>query len=181
MNIFIQLLTYFRIIIAPIIFLCITYFHAYEIALIFFILASVSDFLDGFLARKYNFESTIGKVLDPVADKILTTFLFISLTLSLNSFFIGFAGSIILGREFLVGGLREYNSVSKNSDATKVTFLAKVKTTTQFVTFTGFLLGLLLNSSFILFLSNILLLLSVIITLQTGLSYLIATFKKLRE
>ena len=75
MNHFIQFLTYFRIFIAPIIFLLITFNHLYGWALILFFLAGISDYWDGFLARKYNLESIFGEVLDPIADKILITFL----------------------------------------------------------------------------------------------------------
>ena len=75
MNYFIQFLTYFRIFIAPVIFILITLFDAYEWALILFLLASISDYWDGFLARKYKLESMVGEVIDPIADKILTMFL----------------------------------------------------------------------------------------------------------
>ena len=79
MNYFIQFLTYFRIFIAPVIFILITLYGAYEWALILFLLASISDYWDGFLARKYNLESMIGEVIDPIADKILALFLILAL------------------------------------------------------------------------------------------------------
>ena len=95
MNYFIQSLTYFRILIAPVIFLLIIPFNLYGFALIFFMLAGISDYWDGFLARKYNLESMIGAVLDPIADKILVTFVILALSIELVSFYIGFAGGII--------------------------------------------------------------------------------------
>ena len=79
MNYFIQFLTYFRILIAPIIFLLITFYDSYGFALLLFILASISDYWDGFLARKYKLESIVGEVLDPIADKILSLFVILSL------------------------------------------------------------------------------------------------------
>tara|TARA_B100000900_G_scaffold369511_1_gene347408 strand:- start:3441 stop:3977 length:537 start_codon:yes stop_codon:yes gene_type:complete len=178
MNYFIQCLTYFRIIIAPIIFLLITLFDSYFWALIFFLLASISDYWDGLLARKYNFESIFGAILDPIADKILIIFLILALTLELSSIFIGLVGGSMLVREFWVAALRDLNARQDNSNATEVTFLAKVKTSIQFITFSFYLLGLSLNNSLILFLSNFLLFLALIITLQTGLYYTISTFKK---
>tara|TARA_B100000609_G_C16978814_1_gene312743 strand:- start:47 stop:511 length:465 start_codon:yes stop_codon:yes gene_type:complete len=153
-------------------------FNLYGWALFLFFLASISDYWDGFLARKYRLESTFGAVLDPIADKVLATFLILALTLELSSIFIGMAGGIMLVREFWVGALRDLNARQNNSDATKVTLLAKIKTFIQFLTFSLFLLGLVLNNSLILFISNFLLFLALIITLQTGLSYTMSTFKK---
>jgi len=178
MNYFIQSLTYFRIFIAPIIFLLITFYDSYILALFLFILASISDYWDGFLARKYKLESTIGAVLDPIADKILVTFLILGLSLELSSIFIGMVGGIILVREFWVGALRDLNARQNNPDATKVSLLAKTKTFIQFIAFSSYLFGLALNNSLILFTSNFLLFLALIITLQTGLSYTMSTFKQ---
>ena len=178
MNHFIQFLTFFRILIAPIIFLLITLYDSYGLALFLFILASISDYWDGFLARKYKLESIMGAVLDPIADKILVTFLILALSHELSSIFIGMVGGIMLVREFWVGALRDLNARQDNSDATKVTFLAKIKTFIQFITFSSYLFGLVLNNSLILFTSNFLLFLALIITLQSGLSYTMSTFKK---
>ena len=178
MNYFIQFLTYFRILIAPIIFILITLFDFYGWALLLFFIASISDYWDGFLARKYNLESMLGAVLDPIADKILVTFIILALSIELSSVFIGLVGGIMLVREFWVGALRDLNARQNNSDATKVTSLAKIKTSIQFITFSSYLLGLVLNNSLILFISNFLLFLALIITLQTGLSYTMSTFKQ---
>ena len=178
MNFFVQSLTYFRIITAPILFILITYFDFSGAALILFIVASSSDYWDGYLARKYNLESELGAILDPIADKILVTFLILALAIELNSIFIGFLGGLVLVREFWVGALRDVNARQDNQEATKVTQLAKIKTTIQFLTFNSFLLGLYLGNTLILFISNFLLFLALIITLQTGLSYTISTFKQ---
>jgi CDP-diacylglycerol--glycerol-3-phosphate 3-phosphatidyltransferase len=178
MNYFIQFLTYFRILIAPIIFILITLYDSYGWALFLFFLASISDYWDGFLARKYNLESIIGAVLDPIADKILATFLILALSLELSSIFIAMIGGIILVREYWVGALRDLNSKNGNDSATNVTYLAKIKTSLQFLTFASFLTGLYLENSLIIFLSNFLLFLALIVTIQTGLSYTIATFKR---
>jgi len=178
MNHFIQFLTYFRIFIAPFIFLLITMYDSYTMAMFLFFLASISDYWDGFLARKYKLESIVGGVLDPIADKILVTFLILALSLELSSIFIGMVGGLMLVREFWVGALRDLNARQNNSDATKVTFFAKTKTSIQFITFSSYLFGLVLNNALILFLSNFLLFLALIITLQTGLSYTIATFRR---
>ena len=135
MNYFIQFLTYFRILIAPVIFILITLYDSYGWALSLFFLASISDYWDGFLARKYNLESIIGAVLDPIADKILTTFLILALSLELSSIFVSMIGGMILAREYWVGALRDLNSKNGNYSATNVTYLAKIKTSLQFLVY----------------------------------------------
>ena len=85
---------------------------------------------------------------------------------------------MILVREFWVSALRDINARNFNNEATSVTFLAKVKTSLQLFALGSFLIGLFINSALVLFISNFFLLLALIITLQTGLSYTIATFKK---
>jgi len=178
MNNFIQILTYFRIIAGPIIFFLILVFQSYGIALSILLLASASDYWDGYLARKYSLTSVLGAVLDPIADKILITFVLIALVLALDSIFIAFLGSIMLAREFWVGALRDFNARNGNEAATTVTFLAKIKTTMQLVTFCWILTGLYFNSGLMIFLGNFFLFLALIITMQTGLSYTIATFRR---
>ena len=178
MNYFIQFLTYFRIFIAPVIFILITTFDSYGWALFLFFLASISDYWDGFLARKYKLESMVGEVIDPIADKILTMFMILALCIELSSIFIGMVGGMMLARELWVAALRDLNARQKTSESTKVTFLAKFKTSIQLLTFSFYLIGLTLNNALILFISNFLLFLALIITIQTGLSYTIATFKR---
>ena len=178
MNSFIQILTYFRIIAGPMIFCLILVFQSYGIALSILLLASASDYWDGYLARKYSLTSVLGAVLDPIADKILITFVLIGLILALDSTFIAFLGSIMLAREFWVGALRDFNARNGNEAATTVTFLAKIKTTMQLATFCWMLTGLYLNNGLMIFVGDFFLILALIITLQTGLSYTIATFRR---
>jgi phosphatidylglycerophosphate synthase len=122
--------------------------------------------------------SELGGVLDPIADKILIVFVLFGISLVLGSSYVGFVGSIILAREFWVGALRDLNARNNNLSATKVSFLAKLKTSLQFLAFGGFLIGLYLENVLIIFISNFVLFLALIITLQTGLSYTMASFKR---
>ena len=178
MNNFIQILTYFRIIAGPIIFFLILVSQSYGIALSILLLASASDYWDGYLARKYSLTSELGEILDPIADKILITFVLLALVLALDSTFIAFLGSLMLAREFWVGALRDFNARNGNEAATTVTFLAKIKTTMQLATFCWMLTGLYLNNGLMIFVGDFFLILALIITLQTGLSYTIATFRR---
>ena len=66
----------------------------YWYAFILFFIASITDYFDGYLARKYNSVSQIGEILDPIADKILIVFLLFAISVNLTSYYIGFAFSI---------------------------------------------------------------------------------------
>ena len=179
MNYFIQFLTYFRILIAPVIFLLII-FNLYGWALVLSLIAASSDFWDGFLARRYGLETTLGSILDPIADMILLTFLILALSLTKSSSYIGFIGGLILIREFWVAALRDINARENNIEATRVTFLAKIKTFLQLTALLVILFGLYLGNSLLILIGNFALLASLIVTLQTGLEYTVNTFNNLK-
>lgn len=176
MSLFINLLTSLRIVSAVVIFIFLTLTEMYWYALIFFIFASISDYFDGYLARKYSKTSELGEILDPIADKILIVFLFFGLSVSLSSYYIAFIGALIIAREIWVGALRDYNARQNNTNATKVTFLAKIKTTTQLLTIGLYLAGLALNNMLIILTSDIFLIISLMVTLFTGYEYTKKTF-----
>jgi CDP-diacylglycerol--glycerol-3-phosphate 3-phosphatidyltransferase len=177
MKFFINSLTISRIALAPFIFAFIVYFQAFGIALFLFVLTSVTDFLDGYFARKYDLTSEVGRILDPIADKVLIIFMLIAISLHLGSLSVGFMSAIIISREIWVSALREMNALNNNSEATQVTFLAKIKTTIQLFAIGGFLIAFYLNSTFIEFLCIFFLFLALIITVQTGIEYTRSSFK----
>ena len=178
MKLFINFLTISRILLGPIIFILILYWEAFMVSLFLFIFASISDYLDGYLARKYNLVSLMGSVLDPIADKILITFMIVALALSLESFLIAFLGCVILAREFWVAALRDFNARTENINATQVSFMAKIKTTIQLSAIGCYLFGLALNNYLLIFLADFILFAAFIVTLQTGLVYTAKTFSK---
>lgn len=149
----------------------------YLLALILFFLAGITDYFDGYLARKYNAVSKLGEILDPIADKILILFLLFGLAINLSSYLVGFIGAIIITREIWVGALRDLNARNGKSDITKVTFIAKIKTSIQIFTISIYLFGLTLNNMLILIIGDIFLFISLFITLYTGFIYSINTFK----
>ncbi|MDA9353028.1 CDP-diacylglycerol--glycerol-3-phosphate 3-phosphatidyltransferase [Gammaproteobacteria bacterium] len=176
MIIIINLLTFSRIILAPVIFMLLMTSNGYLLALILFFVASITDYFDGYLARKYDAVSALGEILDPIADKILIVFVLFGLSVNLSSYLIAFMGAVILTREIWVGALRDLNARNNRSHATKVTFLAKIKTTVQLFTIAIYLLGLTLNKMLILVIGDIFLFISIFITLYTGFIYTTNTF-----
>tara|TARA_A100000164_G_scaffold379116_1_gene422553 strand:- start:601 stop:1146 length:546 start_codon:yes stop_codon:yes gene_type:complete len=179
MTTFINILTISRILAAGFIFILLMSPDGYFKALIIFFLASISDFVDGFLARKYNSVSELGEILDPIADKILIVFAFFGLAVNLDSYLIGFVGSVIITREIWVAALRDLNARRNNTSATKVTFLAKIKTSIQLFTIGIYLFGLTLNNMLMIQFGHIFLIISLLITIYTGFLYTINSFKKI--
>ena len=177
MTTLINILTLSRIFLAAIIFVLLMSPEGYVLALLLFFLAGVTDYFDGYLARKYNAVSQLGEILDPIADKILILFVLFGLAINLSSYLVGFIGAIIITREIWVGALRDLNARNGKSKATKVTFLAKIKTTIQLFTISIYLFGLALNNMLMIIFGDILLFMSLFITLYTGYIYTLNTFK----
>ena len=142
-----NLLTYARILAVPLVLLCFylegrtrpTDFWRWS-ALIIFCVASFTDYLDGYIARTWQQTSNIGKMLDPIADKLLVSavLLLLAYDRTIDKWSL-WAAVIILCREILVSGLREYLAVLKVS--VPVTRLAKWKTTIQLVAIAFLLAG----------------------------------------
>jgi CDP-diacylglycerol--glycerol-3-phosphate 3-phosphatidyltransferase len=174
---FINILTLSRIFLAAIIFIFLMSPDGYLYALILFFLAGVTDYIDGYLARKYNAVSQLGEILDPISDKILILFVLFGIAINLSSYLIGFIGAIIISREIWVGALRDLNARNRRSKATKVTFLSKIKTTVQLFTLTIYLIGLTANQMLLIILADIFLFISLFITIYTGYIYTINSFK----
>tara|TARA_B100001250_G_scaffold170478_1_gene146829 strand:- start:1328 stop:1879 length:552 start_codon:yes stop_codon:yes gene_type:complete len=101
------------------------------ISLKIFFLASLSDFLDGYIARKYNFVSSFGKNIDPISDKILVISSFIVLSIFYPSILPFWMILLIVLRDILVTILRYYR-FSSSSDF-KTSFIAKRKTLVQII------------------------------------------------
>jgi CDP-diacylglycerol---glycerol-3-phosphate 3-phosphatidyltransferase len=140
-----NILTYARIAAVPVVVGCMygsNIMHAGQwlrwVALIVFIAAAVTDFLDGYLARVWDQQSTLGRMLDPIADKLLVsaTLLMLAAEETIRGWSL-LAAVVILCREILVSGLREY--LAELRVTVQVTRLAKWKTTGQLLAI-GFLI-----------------------------------------
>jgi CDP-diacylglycerol--glycerol-3-phosphate 3-phosphatidyltransferase len=135
-------------------------------AALVFVIASVTDFFDGFIARNWNQKTTLGAILDPLADKMLILAAFLGLILIDRANI--WAVYIILTREFFITGLRVM-AVSEGKDIA-ASMAGKVKTVFQMIAI-GFLC---MNWP----LANILLWISVGLTLYSGFEYIIGYTKK---
>ena len=136
-----NILTIGRILIVPFFVLAfyLPGFYGDLTALILFIVASFTDFLDGMLARLLGEESKLGELLDPIADKIIVATALILLVMdgTIRNYEV-IAAIIILTREILISGLREF--LAKGKIKLPVSNLAKLKTVLQMVS-----IGLLLS------------------------------------
>ena len=182
-----NMLTYARILAVPMVVLC--FFlegrlqssdFARWSALVIFVLASVTDYLDGYLARAWQQTSNIGRMLDPIADKLLVATCLLLLAADTDRTIAGWtlwAAIIILCREILVSGLREYLADLKVS--VPVTRLAKWKTAIQMVAIAVLLAGPALDKivPYATETGIILLWVAALITLYTGYDYFRAGLK----
>ena len=126
-------LTLVRCILTPLFLACVVIdfpLH-YGVALLVFIAASLTDYFDGQIARKRNLVTNLGKFLDPLADKALTTAAFIGFVHMLNSRSLPWALFIILIREFAVTSARLL--AAKDGVVVAASFAGKLKTVMQMV------------------------------------------------
>ena len=138
-----NILTVMRLIAAPGVAIMFLYFHrpwADWFALTLFVVAAVTDWFDGYIARRWQQESKFGAMLDPIADKAMVVIALVIIT--------GYSGmnpwlilpvTVILFREVFVSGLREF--LGAKAGLLKVTKLAKWKTTAQMVAIAILFLG----------------------------------------
>ena len=96
-----------------------------------FALASISDWVDGYLARMLKQESAFGAFLDPVADKLMVVVAIILIVQTNPTIYIALPSIIIVAREISISALREWMAELRKSAAVKVSFIGKAKTTAQ--------------------------------------------------
>ncbi|HET9616843.1 MAG TPA: CDP-diacylglycerol--glycerol-3-phosphate 3-phosphatidyltransferase [Pseudolabrys sp.] len=184
-----NILTYGRIAAVPVV-VGLLFWHGFFagplwlrwVALAVFIAAGVTDFLDGYFARIWGQVSSLGRMLDPIADKLLVAscLLMLSADETIRGWTL-FAAVIILCREILVSGLREY--LAELRVGVPVTRLAKWKTSAQLVA-VGFLVAGEAGDQVISVVSQVgiwLLWLSAMLTLYTGYDYMRAGLRYMIE
>ena len=105
--------------------------NARPIAAILFGIAAVTDFLDGWVARKYGQGSAFGEFLDPVADKLMVSIVLVMLVQGDPDWHVDIIAMIIIGREITISALREWMATIGERANVKVSFAGKIKTTLQ--------------------------------------------------
>ena len=121
----------------------------YTTTLVLFLLAALSDFFDGFLARKYNVCTKIGGVMDHIGDKLLVVNTFILLCIMMPVWFIVIPVIIMVARELYISGLREFLGTQKiEMPVPHARFsMGKIKTTMQMISILAFLALFVLGAS----------------------------------
>ncbi len=135
------ILTLLRIVMIPV--LVVVFYLPVEwsnlAALLVFALAAITDWLDGWIARRYGMAIAFGAFLDPVADKLMVTVALILIVQRNPEWLLALSSAIIIGREITVSALREWMAALGESGRVRVAWTGKIKTILQMVAI-GFLL-----------------------------------------
>ncbi len=126
-------ITLFRIALIPLFVLVfyLPFSWANVVATVIFAIASFSDWVDGYLARSMQLESSFGAFLDPVADKLMVVVVIVLLVEANPSIFVALPSIVIVAREISISALREWMAQLGASTTVKVSFIGKTKTVAQ--------------------------------------------------
>lgn len=166
-----NLVTYFRLLIIPVV--VVSYHselvHSHLIAAALFTFASLSDWLDGYLARKLNLTSEFGAFLDPVADKLLVVTVLIMLVGEINLLLL--PTTVIIAREILISALREWMASRGNREAVAVAFSGKLKTTFQMMAIIVLMLVTDVTPDWLLMTGYVMIYIAATLSLYSALNY----------
>jgi CDP-diacylglycerol--glycerol-3-phosphate 3-phosphatidyltransferase len=105
--------------------------YARPVSTAIFLFAGITDWLDGYLARKMDLETAFGAFLDPVADKLMVAFVLVLIVQAEASPYLAIPAAVIIGRELTIASLREWMAEIGQRAKVKVSNLGKWKTTAQ--------------------------------------------------
>ncbi|SEQ05414.1 CDP-diacylglycerol--glycerol-3-phosphate 3-phosphatidyltransferase [Ectothiorhodospira magna] len=130
-----NLLTWMRIALIPLIVVVYYYPHPLSgpVSAMIFALAAITDWLDGYLARRLGQTSSFGAFLDPVADKLMVATALVLLVDNPGGMLLAVAAAIIIGREIAISALREWMAELGQRGKVAVSWIGKLKTTAQMV------------------------------------------------
>lgn len=152
-------------------------------AALIFVLASVTDWFDGWLARRWNQTSNFGAFLDPVADKLMVAVTLFLLVQSHHTALMAIVSSIIVGREIGVSALREWMASIGQRSRVQVAMVGKFKTVMQVVAIVVLLLEHDRDAELLRYwyVGETLLVIAAVLTIWSGLVYLHAAWPSFRE
>jgi CDP-diacylglycerol--glycerol-3-phosphate 3-phosphatidyltransferase len=129
------IVTFIRILLIPaiIVMFYLPWSYAHLGAAVIFILASFTDWLDGYLARVFNQTTKFGAFLDPVADKLIVAVALVIIVGEFGTVYIAIPAAIIVGRELIVSALREWMAELGKRTSVAVGRIGKIKTTVQMI------------------------------------------------
>lgn len=113
--------------------------YSAEITTLIFFIASITDWFDGYLARKWNQTTRLGAFLDPVADKVLVAIALVSVVEYYHTWWITIPAGIMIAREIIISALREWMAELGERASVAVSIWGKVKTTAQMLALGGLL------------------------------------------
>ena len=145
------------------------------VALVIFVVASISDYIDGKWARKKKIVTEFGSFLDPLADKMLVNLAFLALVY-LNVIPV-WIFAIILVRDFAVDGLRMM--AARSGKTLSASFFGKLKTTFQMIALAIIISNTFISSNELTILGNTILYIALILTIWSGVDYFIKDWKRL--
>ncbi len=156
--------------------------HFYFAALIVFVIAASTDWIDGYWARRFNQVTQLGRIFDPFVDKIIICGTFILLGAEPGSGIAAWMAVVVVGREMLVTALRSF--IEQRGGDFSASFSGKLKMLLQCAAVVASLLTLMYAPSSPSWLPIVLVLtvwLAILSTIQSGLSYLVAAATYFRE
>lgn len=138
-----NILTLSRVIMIPLMVIGFYWFGAIGsiIAAAMFAIASITDWFDGYLARKWNQTTPLGAFLDPVADKLIVAVALVLLVEHFATLWMTIPASIIIGREIVISALREWMAELGKRANIAVSYIGKVKTALQMIAITVLLVA----------------------------------------
>ena len=155
--------------------------NARPIAAILFGIAAVTDFIDGWIARRFNQMSRFGEFLDPVADKLMVVIVLVMLVQAQSSLWEDIVAMIIIGREITVSALREWMASIGERATVKVQFSGKLKTTFQMFGIAFMVWQEPLFGIDIYRVGYVLLILAAVLTIYSMIAYLRAAWPSMRD
>lgn len=157
------------------------YHWSYSASAVIFALAAITDWLDGYLARRLNQSTPFGAFLDPVADKVMVVIALVLLVERYGVWWFTLPAMVIIAREIVISALREWMAEVGHSNSVAVSYIGKIKTTFQMIAITGFLWIAPDSHPLLQYLCKLMLYVSALLTLWSMIIYLRAAWPEMRR